>query len=55
VRIEQAIELIKTTDLNISQIHHQVGIPHSSYFAKIFKEKMRMSPSEALKKYRGAE
>jgi len=55
IRIERAVELIKTTDLNISQIHHQVGIPHASYFAKIFKEKMGLSPSDALKKYRGSQ
>lgn len=44
VRIETAENLIKTTDLNISEIVYSVGLTSRSYFSKIFKEKYDCSP-----------
>ncbi len=44
VRLEIAEELIKTTDLNISEIVYSVGFSSRSYFSKIFKEKFGCSP-----------
>lgn len=44
VRVETAENLIKTTDLNISQIVYTVGLTSRSYFSKIFKEKYNCSP-----------
>ena len=44
VRIERAEELIRTTDLNISEIVYTVGLTSRSYFSKIFKEKYGCSP-----------
>lgn len=44
VRIETAENLIKTTDLNISEIVYTVGLTSRSYFSKIFKEKYDCSP-----------
>ncbi|MFH1760703.1 MAG: helix-turn-helix transcriptional regulator, partial [bacterium] len=51
-RMDKAVELIKTTSKNVSEIHHAVGVHHSSYFAKIFKQKTGISPSEAIRKFR---
>ncbi|MFS4417329.1 helix-turn-helix domain-containing protein [Maribacter sp. 2307ULW6-5] len=44
VRVETAEHLIKTTDLNISEIVYTVGLTSRSYFSKIFKEKYHCSP-----------
>ena len=44
VRVESAEHLIKTTDLNISEIVYSVGLTSRSYFSKIFKEKYNCSP-----------
>lgn len=44
VRLEKALELIKTTDLNISEIVYSVGLTSRSYFSKIFKNKYKCSP-----------
>jgi AraC-like DNA-binding protein len=43
-RIETAEHLIKTSDLNISEIVYSVGLTSRSYFSKIFKEKYNCSP-----------
>jgi len=45
VRVMKSEELIKTTDLNISQILYTLGFSSRSYFSKIFKEKYNCSPS----------
>lgn len=44
VRILAAEHLIKTTDLNISEIVYSIGLTSRSYFSKIFKEKYKCSP-----------
>tara|TARA_R110002049_G_scaffold251562_1_gene425927 strand:+ start:58 stop:1083 length:1026 start_codon:yes stop_codon:yes gene_type:complete len=49
VRLEQARDLIKTTDLNISQIVYSIGFTSRSYFSKIFKEKFEISPNKFKK------
>ncbi|NNC70890.1 MAG: helix-turn-helix transcriptional regulator [Flavobacteriaceae bacterium] len=46
VRVKKSEELIKTTDLNISQIVYTVGFSSRSYFSKIFKQKYNCSPNE---------
>ena len=44
IRVETAEHLIKTSDLNISEIVYSVGLTSRSYFSKIFKEKYNCSP-----------
>lgn len=44
VRLEKAEELLKTTDLNVSEIVYSLGWTSRSYFCKIFKEKYQCSP-----------
>ena len=46
VRVTKSEELIKTTDMNISQILYTLGFSSRSYFSKIFKEKYNCSPSK---------
>lgn len=44
VRLKKAEELIRTTDLNISQVVYSIGFTSRSYFCKIFKKKYNCSP-----------
>jgi AraC-like DNA-binding protein len=44
VRVETAEQLIRTTELNISEIVYTVGLTSRSYFSKIFKQKYNCSP-----------
>lgn len=44
VRIEAAENLIRTSELNISEIVYTIGLTSRSYFSKIFKEKYNCSP-----------
>ncbi|QAA80931.1 AraC family transcriptional regulator [Aequorivita sp. H23M31] len=52
VRLERALELIETTDLNISEIVYSVGWTSRSYFSKIFKNKYKLSPKSYQEKVR---
>ncbi|AXT53070.1 AraC family transcriptional regulator [Aquimarina sp. BL5] len=45
VRLEAARDLIRTTDMNISEIVYSIGFSSRSYFSKIFKEKYDISPN----------
>ncbi|MEE3999029.1 helix-turn-helix transcriptional regulator [Tenacibaculum sp. FZY0031] len=49
IRLEEARDLMNTTDYNISQIVYSIGFSSRSYFSKIFKRKYGISPSEFLK------
>lgn len=44
VRLEVAEELLKTTDLTISEVVYSIGFSSRSYFSKIFREKYHCSP-----------
>jgi len=44
VRIEKAVELIKKPELSVEQVSRAVGIKSQSYFTKIFKEYIGVTP-----------
>jgi AraC-like DNA-binding protein len=46
VRVLKAEELIKHTDLNISEVVYSIGFTSRSYFSKIFKQKFNCSPKQ---------
>ncbi|MFD2550544.1 helix-turn-helix domain-containing protein [Bizionia sediminis] len=46
VRIKKAEVLLKSTDMNISQVVYTIGLTSRSYFSKIFKEKYNCSPKD---------
>jgi len=50
IRLEAARELLKTSDLNISQIVYTIGFTSRSYFSKIFREKFGLTPNQFKKK-----
>lgn len=50
VRVEKGEELIKTSDMNISQVVYSIGFSSRSYFSKIFRQKYNCSPKEYKEK-----
>lgn len=50
-RIERAMELITDTDLSIEEISQRVGFSSASYFSKIFKKQIGMSPLKYKKNH----
>lgn len=52
VRLEKSLEMIKTTDMNISEIVYSIGLTSRSYFSKIFKNKYKFSPKVFKERYR---
>lgn len=50
VRLESARDMLKNTDLNISQIVYSIGFSSRSYFSKIFREKYGITPNQFKKK-----
>ncbi|OBX21446.1 AraC-like DNA-binding protein [Gelidibacter algens] len=51
-RLQKAEELMRTTELNVSQIVYSIGLTSRSYFSKIFKEKYELSPNDYIKKFK---
>ena len=45
-RINKAIELLKNSNMNISEIAEEVGFIRARYFTEIFKKRKGMTPSE---------
>ena len=46
LRITNAMNMIETTDYNVSQIAAAVGYDNSMYFSRVFKNRTGMSPTE---------
>ncbi len=46
VRLEKAEELLRTTDLSISEVVYTIGLTSRSYFCKIFKRKYDCRPKD---------
>lgn len=46
IRLLKAEELIKNTDLNISEVVYSIGFTSRSYFSKIFRRKYNCSPKQ---------
>lgn len=54
VRITKAKELIRTTNLRLTDISQMAGYDDQSYFTKVFKRTTGISPNEYAKKHRQA-
>lgn len=54
-RIQQAAELLRTTDRKISEIGASCGFQEMSYFAKAFREQLGMPPGAYRDRYRQPE
>jgi AraC-like DNA-binding protein len=45
IRLEKAKELLRMTDLNISEVAYEVGFRTPLYFTQVFTEEAGLSPS----------
>lgn len=52
IRLNKSIELIKSTDLSISEIAFAVGFKDSGYYSKCFRKKYNQTPREYMNEYR---
>ena len=52
VRLETARNLLRKTDMNISEVVYSVGFNSRSYFSNIFKKQYGLSPSDFISKLR---
>ncbi|WP_431209951.1 helix-turn-helix domain-containing protein [Puia sp. P3] len=52
VKLEKASVLLRQKDLTISEIAYKVGFSSPNYFARAFKAKYKMLPSEYAQQYR---
>ncbi|MBO5020112.1 MAG: helix-turn-helix transcriptional regulator [Clostridia bacterium] len=48
-RIKKAINLLQTTDYNLTKIAFECGFSSQSYFSFVFKRKMKMTPRDYIK------
>ncbi|MEM6964226.1 MAG: ATP-binding protein [Bacteroidota bacterium] len=49
VRLKRAKELLKNSDLNVSEVAYEVGFKNSNYFSTLFLEEYGVRPSETRK------
>lgn len=49
-RMDQALHLLRSTDLTIAEVAYRVGFSNAKYFSKNFKEHFQCTPSEAKRK-----
>jgi AraC-like DNA-binding protein len=52
VKLDKAAVLLEKSDMNVAQIAYSVGFSTPNYFAKSFKAKFNMLPSEYMHKMR---
>ena len=52
VKLEKAAVLMEKTDMNVAQIAYSVGFATPKYFAKSFRSKFNLLPSEYMNKIR---
>lgn len=53
-RLKRALELLTTTDMQITEVCLACGFGHISYFGKLFREAYGMSPREYRSRYAGS-
>ena len=52
IRLNKSIELIKNSDMSISEIAFAVGFKDSGYFSKCFRKKYDQTPREYMNEWR---
>ena len=50
LRLAKSVDLLESSDLNITEIAYQCGFSDSNYFSRIFKQRMNQSPGQFRKK-----
>ena len=49
LRLLKAKELLRTSDINVSEAAYKTGFKNLSHFSRVFTEEFGMNPSEVLK------
>ena len=49
IRLQRAAQLLQQKDVQVAEVAYDVGFNHLSYFAKCFKEKFGVAPSDYIK------
>ena len=52
IRLNKSIELIKNTDLSVSEVAFAVGFKDSGYYSKCFRKKYNQTPREYMNEWR---
>ena len=52
VRLTKSLELLRNTDLTVSEVAYAVGFKESGYYGKCFRKKYNQTPTEYMNKYR---
>ena len=52
IRLNKSIELLKNTDMTVSEIAYEVGFKEAGYYGKCFRKKYNQTPTEFMSKYR---
>jgi signal transduction histidine kinase/DNA-binding response OmpR family regulator/ligand-binding sensor domain-containing protein len=55
IRLNKSMDLIKTTDMTITEIAFAVGFKDSGYFGKCFRKKFNQTPKECVLQWRKSE
>ncbi|MDR3119228.1 MAG: response regulator [Mediterranea sp.] len=53
IRLNKSVELLKNTDMSISEVAYAVGFKDSGYYTKCFRKKYNQTPSEYINEWRG--
>lgn len=54
IRLEKALDMLRHTDLNVSEIVYSVGLTSRSYFCRIFKKRFKCSPKSYQQQLRAS-
>jgi AraC-like DNA-binding protein len=52
IRLNKSLELLKNTDMTISEIAFTVGFKEAGYYGKCFRKKYNQTPTEYMNKFR---
>lgn len=52
IRLNKSIELLKNTDMSISEVAYAVGFKDSGYYSKCFRKKYNQTPREYMNEWR---
>jgi len=54
IRLNKSVDLLKNTDMTVSEIAFEVGFKEAGYYGKCFRKKYNQTPTEFMSKYRKA-
>ncbi len=52
IRLNKSVELLKNTDMTVSEIAFEVGFKEAGYYGKCFRKKYNQTPTEYMSKFR---